>query len=62
MTESAVKYLNEIDNNKLVTNVVFDPSWHKGVVGIVASRIIETHYKPTVVLCESNGKLTGGKI
>lgn len=59
MTENAIKYLDDIGNNDLVSNVVFDASWHKGVVGIVASRIIETHYKPTVVLCESNGKLTG---
>ena len=40
-------------------NVVFDPDWHKGVVGIVASRIIENHYKPTVVLTESKGVITG---
>lgn len=59
ITQNALDYLASLPNNKLVTNVVFDPSWHKGVVGIVASRIIESHYKPTVVLCESNGKLTG---
>lgn len=41
------------------STVVFDPSWHKGVVGIVASRLIETHYRPTIVLTESNGVLTG---
>jgi len=41
------------------TTVVFDKQWHKGVIGIVASRLIETHYKPTIVLTESNGKLTG---
>jgi single-stranded-DNA-specific exonuclease len=58
ITESALEYLSKESAN-LVSNVVFDPSWHKGVVGIVASRIIETHYKPTVVLCESQGKLTG---
>jgi single-stranded-DNA-specific exonuclease len=39
--------------------VVYDPTWHKGVVGIVASRLIETHYRPTIVLTESNGVLTG---
>jgi single-stranded-DNA-specific exonuclease len=38
---------------------VFNPEWHKGVVGIVASRLIETHYRPTVVLTESNGKASG---
>jgi len=41
------------------TTVVFKNDWHKGVVGIVASRLIETHYRPTVVLTESNGKITG---
>ena len=41
------------------STVVFQPHWHKGVVGIVASRLIEIHYRPTVVLTESNGKVTG---
>ena len=41
------------------STVVFNPEWHKGVVGIVASRLIETHYRPTVVLTESNGKASG---
>ena len=41
------------------STVVFQPHWHKGVVGIVASRLIETYYRPTVVLTESNGKVTG---
>ncbi len=41
------------------STVVFNKDWHKGVVGIVASRLIETHYRPTVVLTESNGKATG---
>lgn len=39
--------------------VVFNPNWHKGVVGIVASRLIETHFKPTIVLTESNGIVSG---
>ena len=41
------------------TTVVYNKDWHKGVVGIVASRLIETHYRPTVVLTESNGKASG---
>ncbi|MBP8823419.1 MAG: single-stranded-DNA-specific exonuclease RecJ [Flavobacteriales bacterium] len=41
------------------STVVFDPKWHKGVVGIVASRLIEQHYRPTIVLTESNGKVAG---
>ena len=41
------------------TTVVFHENWHKGVVGIVASRLIETYYRPTIVLTESNGFLTG---
>jgi single-stranded-DNA-specific exonuclease len=41
------------------STVVYQPHWHKGVVGIVASRLIEHHYRPTIVLTSSNGKLTG---
>jgi len=41
------------------STVVSNEHWHKGVVGIVASRLIESHYRPTIVLTESNGKLTG---
>jgi single-stranded-DNA-specific exonuclease len=41
------------------STVVFKNDWHKGVVGIVASRLIERHFKPTIVLTESNGKATG---
>lgn len=39
--------------------VVYQPDWHKGVVGIVAARLVEQFYKPTVVLTENEGKLTG---
>jgi single-stranded-DNA-specific exonuclease len=41
------------------STVVFKPHWHKGVVGIVASRLIEQHYRPTIVLTESGGLATG---
>lgn len=41
------------------TTVVFQPHWHKGVIGIVASRLIEKYYRPTIVLTESNGMATG---
>ncbi len=41
------------------STVLFNPSWHKGVVGIVASRMIERFYKPTIILTESNGMATG---
>ncbi|HQB37397.1 MAG TPA: DHHA1 domain-containing protein, partial [Bacteroidales bacterium] len=41
------------------TTVLFNPQWKKGVIGIVASRLIETYYRPTVILTESNGFATG---
>lgn len=41
------------------STVLYNPGWHKGVVGIVASRLIEKYYKPTIVLTESNGLATG---
>lgn len=39
--------------------IVYNPTWNKGVVGIVASRLVEAFYKPTVVLTKSNGLVTG---
>ena len=39
--------------------VIYNPKWMKGIVGIVASRLIETYYRPTVVLTQSNGFVTG---
>ena len=41
------------------STVVFDPKWNKGVVAIVASRLVEAFYRPTIVLTESNGLITG---
>ena len=42
---------NEEENN--AANVVYAPHWHKGVIGIVASRLIETYYRPTLVFTKS---------
>lgn len=39
--------------------IVYNPEWHKGVVGIVASRLVEAFYKPTIVFTKSNGFVTG---
>lgn len=41
------------------STVVFNNSWNKGVIGIVASRLTETYYRPTIVLTASNGNYTG---
>lgn len=41
------------------STVLFHNEWHKGVIGIVASRLIEKYYRPTIVLTESNGMATG---
>ena len=41
------------------TTVLYNPLWKKGVIGIVASRLIDTYYRPTVILTESNGFATG---
>lgn len=50
-----IKEENEIENS---TTVVFDADWHRGVLGIVASRLIETHYRPTIVFGKGDGFLT----
>ncbi len=44
---------------KAKSTVLFKDSWHKGVIGIVAARCIERYYRPTVILTESNDKITG---
>jgi single-stranded-DNA-specific exonuclease len=41
------------------STVVYNPNWHKGVIGIVASRLTEVYYRPTIVLTQANGLLTG---
>ncbi len=41
------------------TTVVYNENWHKGVIGIVASRLIETYYRPTIVLTQSKGVAVG---
>ncbi|MDR2083378.1 MAG: single-stranded-DNA-specific exonuclease RecJ [Bacteroidales bacterium] len=41
------------------TTVVYNPDWYKGVVGIVASRLTEKYYRPTIVFTKSNGLITG---
>ena len=60
ITQEALQIINS--NEELINKkscVVFNESWHKGVVGIVASRLIEHHYRPTIVLTLSDGIATG---
>ena len=60
ITQEALALINGDDaliNKK--TTVVFKDHWHKGVVGIVASRLIETYYRPTIVLTQSGEVVTG---
>lgn len=60
ITSEALEMLdNDPETQNRKVNVLFNPTWHKGVIGIVASRIIETYYKPTVVLTESHSMATG---
>jgi single-stranded-DNA-specific exonuclease len=60
MTDEALEQIAADENHpSQCTSVVFNENWHKGVVGIVASRIIESYYRPTIVLTESNGLITG---
>jgi len=58
--EITVAALDQIKKNKEedhFTTVVYDPTWHKGVIGIVASRLTETYYRPTLVFTKSGDKL-----
>ncbi len=60
ITDEALERLNKAEKTgSKKSTVLFDRNWHKGVIGIVASRMIETYYRPTVILTESNGMATG---
>lgn len=53
ITIEALQQIKENKEEQNFTSVVFDPKWHKGVIGIVASRLIETYYRPTLVFTKS---------
>lgn len=60
ITEQALEQIVEHAATRgSASTVVFNENWHKGVIGIVASRLIEKYYRPTVVLTEGNGKAVG---
>lgn len=60
MAVQAIEKIKSSKNNNLYTSVVCQGNWHKGVIGIVASRLIDKFYKPTIVFCESKkGELIG---
>lgn len=60
MTEEAietVRILPNLDDRRSI--VIYNEEWHKGVIGIVASRLTEQYYRPAVVLTRSEGMATG---
>jgi len=60
ITQEAIIMVREaFDFGTTKSTVVYNPNWHKGVVGIVASRLVETYYRPTIVLTQSNEFVTG---
>lgn len=58
ITAEALEMIGEMEGDKKST-VLFKNDWHKGVIGIVASRCIEYYHRPTIILTESKGKATG---
>lgn len=58
-TEEALAIIVEDDLVHRSTTVLFRSHWHKGVVGIVASRVMETFYRPTIILTQSQDKVSG---
>ncbi len=60
ITEEALAMISTDERKQQAkTTVLFKSSWHKGVIGIVAARCVERYYRPTVILTESNQKITG---
>ncbi|MDC0635559.1 single-stranded-DNA-specific exonuclease RecJ [Flavobacteriaceae bacterium] len=58
ITKEALAQIEELNENECSSTVVYDSSWNKGVIGIVASRLIETYYRPTLVFTKSGDLLT----
>ncbi len=58
IAKDALLQIQTLQEEDRASTVVYHPEWHKGVIGIVASRLIETYYRPTVVFTKSNGCLT----
>ena len=58
IAQEALSQIQTLQEEDRASTVVYHPEWHKGVIGIVASRLIETYYRPTVVFTKSKGKLT----
>ena len=58
ITEEALQQIEALNEQERFTTVVYDESWHKGVIGIVASRLTETYYRPTLVFTKSGDKLS----
>ena len=59
ITKEALQQIELQEATSNSSTVVYHPSWHKGVIGIVASRLIEHYYRPTVVLTQSEAVLAG---
>ncbi len=57
ITAEALSQITENNETKKFTTVVYQENWHKGVIGIVASRLTETYYRPTIVFTKSGDKL-----
>lgn len=57
ITEEALLKIEKHNEQDRFTTVVYDENWHKGVIGIVASRLTETYYRPTLVFTKSGEKL-----
>lgn len=60
ITEEALAIIDDNDSLKTrKSTVLYKSDWHKGVIGIVASRLTERYYRPTIILTETNGHIAG---
>ncbi|SEQ17719.1 single-stranded-DNA-specific exonuclease RecJ [Flavobacterium urocaniciphilum] len=57
ITQEALRQIEENDELERFSTVVYQEDWHKGVIGIVASRLVENYYRPTIVFTKSGDKL-----
>ena len=59
ITDEALRQIEANNEQERYTTVVYEQDWHKGVIGIVASRLMETYYRPTLVFTKNGEKISG---
>ena len=59
MNEAVEQIEKQLNMDRISALILFNPDWHLGVIGIVASRLVDLYHRPTIMLSEIDGKIKG---